>query len=236
MRPLEIKRTDYPIEYFSSADVSIYIGNQLIDELNTLSFQLQENVLPISGYASRTFDEIARGKRQISGNFSINFKSNNYLNKIFKDYTEKKTPTRKKEASTLIREEYTSPGFNDPIEEMVKKSKNKEEFNAEIERLREKYWGAEKAKASRVENNEPYFFDNGGTDEAQIIEEYEELRKKGFTIEIQYGDDFRRDGMQNNEAVRKLYGVQLTGFGQRITLEGQPVREVYSFMAKDLSR
>jgi len=233
---LEIKRTDYPAEYFSSADVSIFIGNQLIDEINTLSFQLQENVMPISGYATRTFDEVARGKRQIRGSFSINFKSNNYLNDIFQEYTEKKTPTKKQKASTLLREEYTSPGFNDPIEEMVKKSRNEAEFNAEVERLKEKFWGAEKAESSRVRNNEPYFFENGEVDDAQSLEEYENLRKKGFTIEIQYGDGFRRDGMQNNEAIRKLYGVQLTGFGQRITLEGQPVREIYSFMAKDLSR
>ena len=230
----------YPEEYFSSADVGIYVGNTLIDEVNTISFQLQENVQPISGYASRTYDAIARGKRKITGSFSINFKRNNYLNNILQEYISKKIGTTKKQVDTLRRENYLSPGTGQDLKSLLEKSENDEEVQAILEKRREEYWEAEEVDSVEADEDTPYFFgydpDNFPGSEKEAYEQYEKLKEIGFTIEIQYGDKSNRPGMLNNEAVRKIYGVQLAGLGQRINLEGQPVREVYSFMAKDLSR
>jgi hypothetical protein len=66
-------------DYFSGADVRIYFGDIWIDEITSLQFDLREQVQPIYGYASYTWDKVARGTRIIQGSFSINFRESFYL-------------------------------------------------------------------------------------------------------------------------------------------------------------
>ena len=72
----------FPEEYFSGADLSIYFGDVWVDELISLQFTLLEQVRPVYGYASRTWDWIARGNRIVAGQFKIAFKEAGYLTTI----------------------------------------------------------------------------------------------------------------------------------------------------------
>lgn len=54
-------------EYFSGADVSIYINGEKMTHISGLSYQIQEQLKPIFGYASRTFDDVAIGNRIVVG-------------------------------------------------------------------------------------------------------------------------------------------------------------------------
>lgn len=69
----------FPEEYFSGADITIYFGDLWIDEITSLSFVLREPVMPVYGYASYTWDDIARGSRIVEGEFRIAFKEAGYL-------------------------------------------------------------------------------------------------------------------------------------------------------------
>lgn len=65
--------------YFTMTQARMYIGDLFIDELNYCQFVLQNNKIPIYGYASRDFDDMAQGKSLVQGQFGINFISEGYL-------------------------------------------------------------------------------------------------------------------------------------------------------------
>lgn len=74
-----VKRGIYNVEYFSGAQVSLYIGDVWVDEVTTLSYQVMQNRRPIYGYASTLFDDVSEGQVLVQGQFTINFKEAGYL-------------------------------------------------------------------------------------------------------------------------------------------------------------
>jgi hypothetical protein len=77
--PGNVNLLTYTPEYFAGADVSIYLGDQFLDEVVSLSFTMQQATQPIFSYASYTYDMLAVGARQIQGSFAINFRDPFYL-------------------------------------------------------------------------------------------------------------------------------------------------------------
>lgn len=72
----------FPVEYFSGSDVTIYFGDVFLSECLSLEFGIEERVAPVFGYASRTWDCVARGNRIVSGAFEIPFTEAGYLEAI----------------------------------------------------------------------------------------------------------------------------------------------------------
>ena len=70
------------VKYYSSLDADILFGGVFIDEVTNLNFAVQQNVMPIFGYNSYTFDDLAVGSRLVQGQFAINFTEANYLSRI----------------------------------------------------------------------------------------------------------------------------------------------------------
>ncbi|MGN0357148.1 MAG: hypothetical protein ACI4E0_04930 [Blautia sp.] len=68
--------------YYSGTDARIYFGDIWVDEIVEIEFGLQEQVAPIYGYGSYTWDVVARGNRVVVGQFAINFKEVGYLQTI----------------------------------------------------------------------------------------------------------------------------------------------------------
>ena len=52
-------------EYYSSTDTKIYIDDIEQTEISYISYSLQEQLKPIYGYASNTFDDVAIGNTNI---------------------------------------------------------------------------------------------------------------------------------------------------------------------------
>lgn len=65
--------------YYSSVDAEIYFGDYYIDEIAHIAYSIEQNVMPLYGYNSYVFDEMAVGSRIINGQFTINFTKANYL-------------------------------------------------------------------------------------------------------------------------------------------------------------
>jgi hypothetical protein len=82
----------FPQEYFSGCDVSIFFGQKEVTEITALELSVNEQVEPIFGYASYTYDTLVKGSRFVSGAFSINYISNDYLFNIV-DSPKLPTPT-----------------------------------------------------------------------------------------------------------------------------------------------
>lgn len=65
--------------YYSAVDAELYFGDIFIDEVCSIQWSTQQQTLPLYGYNSYTFDDIALGTRLIQGQFAINFTEDNFL-------------------------------------------------------------------------------------------------------------------------------------------------------------
>lgn len=54
-------------EYYSGTDTKVYLNNIEQTEISYINFSLNEQLKPIYGYASRTFDDMAVGNRIVTG-------------------------------------------------------------------------------------------------------------------------------------------------------------------------
>jgi hypothetical protein len=62
-------------EYYSSTDTKIYMDDIEQSEIGYISYSIQEQLKPIYGYASRTFDDVAVGNRIVTGMFKVPIKN-----------------------------------------------------------------------------------------------------------------------------------------------------------------
>ena len=70
------------VRYFSSIDAEIYFEDLYIDECVQINFAVQQQALPLYGYNSYVYDDIALGSRIINGQFSINFTKSAYMYEV----------------------------------------------------------------------------------------------------------------------------------------------------------
>lgn len=76
---------DGKVRYYSAIDAELYYGDIYIDEVTQIAWSIQQQTMPLFGYNSYTFDDIAVGSRLIQGQFSINFTKRNWLTKLQND-------------------------------------------------------------------------------------------------------------------------------------------------------
>lgn len=81
-RRVQTEYQRFPEEYFSGSDVNVYIGDIWVEDLTGLSFMLQEQINPVFGYQSYTWDAVSRGNRIVQGSFRIAFRESSYLHRI----------------------------------------------------------------------------------------------------------------------------------------------------------
>lgn len=58
-------------EYYSNPDTTIYIDGTEQTEIGYISYSVQEQLKPLYGYASHTFDDMAVGNRIVTGAFKV---------------------------------------------------------------------------------------------------------------------------------------------------------------------
>lgn len=161
--------------YFSSLDSEIYIGETYIDTAVQITWAIEQAVMPIFGYNSYVFDDLAVGARQVSGSFVINFTKSRFLYDVLKN------------VSGVSRSSlYIPEDIND---------------NSKLE------WQSTFAK------------------------EHTSAWNRNFNIRIGYGDQTMNG---HNTSLIQLHCVQITGCQQVIGIDGSPIGEVYSFIAKDI--
>lgn len=75
----ELQYQRFPEQYFTGADTTIYFGDTWVAELTALEYNIIEQVKPVHGYASYTWDKPVRGSRVVQGSFRIAFNEAGYL-------------------------------------------------------------------------------------------------------------------------------------------------------------
>ena len=78
-RPSIVNQINGDKRYYSALDAELYFGNLYIDEITDIAYSMTQNTLPIFGFNSYTFDDLAVGNRFIQGQFNINYTSSNFL-------------------------------------------------------------------------------------------------------------------------------------------------------------
>lgn len=88
-----ISNSAYVKRYYSVIDAEVYFGNEYVEDVHDINWSVQQQVMPLFGFNSYTYDEVARGNRVIVGSFTINFTSPNYLFSILKAADKANTAT-----------------------------------------------------------------------------------------------------------------------------------------------
>lgn len=240
----------YDQEYFSGSQVNLYIGDVLIDEANALSISVHQRKRPIYGYASQLFDRVARGTVLVEGQFQINFKESGYLYAVLNRHR----ALHQNNTSRIARSPFIPAtevgvegggarrdgvrGFLDRrnIEAILQDELGGQPLSPE---QRIQYWqelagyasyaGALGFTESVFKEFEDAIWSPTGT--IGQVRRVDEEVLNNFTIYITYGDYNRNDRV--NHTARRIDNVHLIGQAQEITINGQPIAEVYSFIARD---
>ena len=229
-------------EYFSGSNVKVYFGDVWVDELTEISFSLQEQVAPIYGFHSYTFDRVSRGNRMVQGTFTINFTENGYLKTILKRISDnmikyrmknvQKTPSKE----LLLKTNYTAETIKDLLN-----ISDVDVYNEQIEALKDSFWGKQDYSASSIvpwKDNDTFYYTQRGSMNNL-------LKENGFNILIDFSPDANTRDFEdciNNinkkgslfTTYRNIIGVHIGSEVQQITNNGQVVSITYQFIARDL--
>ena len=232
-------------EYFSGANVKVYFGGVWMEHLAYIGFSLSEQVAPIYGFNSYTFDRVARGSRLVQGNFILNFTENGYLQTVLD------------RIALSMRSATTEEGALEPLTFSVGNDEEAtveallanggESFEQYIAALKNSFWGGSSdnriAASSYQKENDVFFFgrENGEAGENP-------LKEHGFNILIDYSPsanttDFEEciAGIKEAEGkgsvyqtYRSIIGVHITGVSEEIVNNNGVLQQSYQFIARDL--
>ena len=98
----------YIEEYYSSTDTKIYMDDEEQTEIGFIQYEIQEQLKPVYGYNSRTFDDVVIGNRIVTGTFTVPIK-----NKSKQEFTVDQNPTYMGETSTINNDDVHTYNLNE---------------------------------------------------------------------------------------------------------------------------
>ena len=234
-----IKATELQqFSYYTGSQISVWFGDIWVDDIMTIRWQYNQEKRPLFGYASQHFDAVARGQVIVQGDFVINFREKGYISyvmqnlpKLYNDFQNENLRQDDKTQwsrirpiiSTHLRNGTFGPSTNDELIALAQ-SPN---FWEDVELYEKAIWG-----------DMDDLNDKRNIDTPDILQH--DLTPQGFDILITYGDVSNREPISItdviNSTAKSLNGVHLLGSSQVIQANGEPVQEVYSFMARDIDK
>lgn len=254
----------YDQEYFSGAQMNMYIGDVLIDEVTSLQVQVRQNKMPVYGYASQLFDKVSKGTVLVQGQFTINFKEAGYLYAVLNRFKQRGVDTSPFSSAKNFSGIAKNRGGADRMGDRGLLSRqNIEQITTSVEGVTsgiingrqvrpEEYveyyktltgfnnssparGGSVKGALPGIENTFETFEDKiwGTEDLSQDSEgrRGDSNRFDDFTIYISFGD-YNRNNRVNHTA-KRVDRVHLIDQAQQIMINGEPVAEQYSFIARN---
>ena len=240
-------RSDYDVgsvnkfDFYSGSQITVWFGDILVDDINSIQWTRVQNKKPIYGYASQQFDAVAKGTILIQGDFSINFRQRGYLSVIldeikylYKRYTgnlkddeiANADEGRWKEVRKMIGLHLRNGTFGPTTSEDIRNIGDSPDFMQLAKVYEDVIWGDE--AGGMYPEKEAVF--PADVNQSNVIPD-------GFNILVTYGNvsnsEARTIRDQLQSTTKALNGVHLIGESQVIQVGGQPVLEQYSFIAKD---
>lgn len=244
----------FPENYFSGCDVSVFIGDVWVEEVVSISFAVMEQVQPIFGYNSYTYDTVARGSRVIEGSLRINFTEGNYLNRILQNALSRSSnlkgyaqnpqgqyswQTAKLTSDTKVFENTTLKDLSANALRAELDKQSQEQRNDYINKIRKAVWGTG-MRDGIYKRPDGTPIEGQGHEDLYLNMPLFDQDPLGFRIIITYGQPMtgtKPKSLFNAPpgAVRQIVGVQLKSAQQVIGAGGEPVYEDYGFLAKDIN-
>lgn len=270
----ELKRGIYNIDYYSGAQVALYIGDVWVDEITSMSYAVHQNRTPLYGYNDQLFRDVSKGQVIVQGEFSINFKEAGYLFVIlnrYKNLTEGKSTRMNPFISgdavshanieTMINNKEINVRERNEIKQILAATyakKNRERKGIQSERDFYNYGFSEATRTSGLASltghasdprlgkgsaeslfeafedkiwgrEEDRLGEGGGRIDARRADQTE---LNPFDIYIAFGDYAGSD--KANHTVQKITDVHIIGTSKQIVIDGQPIQEVYNFIARNI--
>lgn len=208
-------------EYFSGSQASIFIGDVWVDEITDWQCSVGAQSQPIYGYGDTFFSHAAQGRVLVQGSFSINFKEPNYLFAVLARYRRYRELNIDRHATQRGIEDDYSIGRTPRYED---KRKALDDFF---------YQTQDGSFSDRSGQNNSGIVSNtisqGNTISNLDPRLTNDFAVPLFDIKIGYGTV-----LDENTIGEQIVGAKLVGKGRTIMANGQPIKETYSFFAKNL--
>jgi len=221
-------------DHYSGSQITIWFGDILIDDINSIQWTRQQNKRPIYGYASQQFDAVAKGTVIIQGNFVVNFRQAGYVSLVMQYISRLYGGVDNKEAWPEIRKlvglHLKSGTFGPKTTEELNYIANSPDFLSLAKAYEDTIWGdgLPAGEENPVPQNERTLA-SADVNQQQTIPD-------GFTIIVTYGNNSLNDARKYSEylqsTTKTLVGVHLVGDSQVIQVGGQPALEQYEFIAR----
>jgi hypothetical protein len=237
-----IKPGVYNIDWYTSSQVAIFIGDILIDEVTSMNFVVSQNRRPLYGYADTYFRQMSKGQVIVQGSFTINFKEAGYLWLILDNYkkimggTSKLTPWKSSQdqyqqnVEKLVNGEFEPGQRTDAFSTLAEVYASLTGFSS-ITRAQA---ALSKNVLGKAEGLFEVFEDKvWGVADKDLLDEHrraDDVDLNPFDIYISYGD-FAGDNRANHTII-KLEDVYIVSGGQQIEIDGMPLQERYDFLAR----
>ena len=252
----------YNIDYFSGAQVALYIGDIWVDEVTSMSYEVRQPRRPLYGYADTLYKQLTKGQVLVQGQFTINFKEAGYLWLVLQRNRSLLTARPHPFFRFPDEPEFKGLGRGEldvgrNIEQIINGELNLGDRNESLARLATaatltgfssgKRASGEVGKSDLIDRNtgqpvssaESVFekFENEvwGLPQASLDaanRRADDPDLNPFDIFLAYGD-FDGDDRRNH-TIRKLSEVSIVTTGQEIVIDGQPIQEQYGFIAKNI--
>lgn len=232
----------FSYDFYSGANVGLWIGGKFVTTALGIEFSLVQNKRPVYGYASQLWDGVSKGTVQCSGVIIVNFQEPQLLPTLIANIGGVRASDLTAARGTRLRN--TSNEINE-APQLEENTVNPANATANDKaNLREHFWGP---GSSGYVTMDPVTIT--GTRPATVpvntnplsLLDRPDQHGYPFDVLITYGDAFGNERRQRNNlpivspsTTRTLKQVHLTGFGQTITVEGQPVLEQYPFICREV--
>jgi hypothetical protein len=218
-------------EYFSGSQASIFIGDVWVDEIIDWQISYGASATPIYGYGDTFFSHAAQGRVLVQGSFTINFKEPNYLFAILERYNKYNSVLDLSKHSTEEIEFDSKNPYNP--EETLREKNFVDKRRALDDFFYQQRGGNLQSKDNRTTSNINGIVTNSilrgstlGNLDPRLVNDF---AKPLFDIKIGYGTVLNADTIGE-----QIVGVKLIGKGKTIMANGEPLKESYSFFAKNL--
>lgn len=123
--PTYFNKINNKYRYFSGCDAEFYFGDIYIDETTSFQYQLIENNMPLFGYNSFLYDEVAKGNRYVQGAFGLNYTEEGYLVKIINELSNGAT-----KSSNQFGENSHNPLYNSGFNILISLGQGKQDIDS----------------------------------------------------------------------------------------------------------
>ena len=239
----------YDLEYFSGAQMFLYIGEVWVDEITSLRYITQQDKTPIYGYASQLWDDCAAGHVIVQGEFTINFKEQGYLWAVLDHYKKVMTDAgaarpgygsgaamqMKRQSIERILQGDVSKGDQYRFYmDLAGYSSYDEKLTGNPSGKNKKYLGRDTTFEDVVEAFEDAIWSKSINNQnlRQSVRRTDDNTFDGFDMYVVFGNYAEPKA---NHTVQKIIDVRLTSQGKIIKIDGEPIQESYGFLAQTVA-